>query len=362
MNPTDLHAQARWQPPIIHQLAIEELRALSPGDVARRARLVRAAVETLYVEHRELANAASLMDGVLEDNALSLPGAKTIIGITGTNLVGKSTFVRQWALRHYRAHVGTAALNSPEVPQRAEIDADADHVPVVWVNLGAAAVRGSLNLELLAAVGLDLAKAPPSHRAVSRLQRCGVRLVVLDDMHFLKTLKQLGREALDHIKKLNTDLGERGVTLVLVGADLEATEIWADRQIAGRLQALSINRFADTTKSDRDDWQRLLKAFEDQLLAWFPASPRAVLSHKAPGLLLRRTHGSIRDLHQLLIAAAKHASTDGSWAITPELLERADLGTQLSEQARTESAAIQRRKAAASRTPQERTRAVRNVG
>lgn len=346
MTPEALHEQARRAPLLVEPLTLNHLGALSEAETAVRARMVRTALLNLYVEHRRLTEAAAVMSDVIEDNTVSPPGAKTFIAITGPKLVGKSTFIRQWLIGHYRELLGPEALRSAELPEwMPDEETDARYVPVAFASLASAALRGSLSMELLAAVGIDVAKPPPTHRLVATLRSCGTRLVVLDDTHFLRTHKQLGREALDHVKKLNNELGEHGGTIVLVGADLEATELWDDRQITGRLQPITIGRFTDATAEDRGDWQRLLRGFETTLLPLFPASPPAVLSQRSAGLLLRRTQGSIRDLHKLLVAAARHASNDGTWAITPKLLERPELDTSLSAHTRHQSAIVARQKA-----------------
>lgn len=344
MTPEHLHEQARQRPRQVCGLTLDQLHALPPAEVVARARAVRTAVRRLYVEHRQLTEANAAVDEILDENALSLSGAKSFVAVTGPNLAGKSTFARQWFLERYRNTIGPEALNFPRPPEWMPDDqTDAQYVPMAWVNLASAALRGSLSLELLAAIGLDVVKPPPTHRLVGALRRCGTRLIVLDDMHFLRTHKQLGREALDHIKKLNNELGEYGGTIVMVGADLESTELWDDRQITGRLQAIELTRFTDTTAEDRINWQRVLKGFETDLLPLFPASPPAVLSQGSAGLLLRRTQGSIRDLHELLVAAARQASDDASWAITPQLLERTELDTSLSAHTRHETAAADAR-------------------
>jgi hypothetical protein len=64
----------------------------------------------------------------------------------------------------------------------------------------------------------------------------GVKLVILDDAHMLRTHLKQGQATLDAIKAIATELGEVGGMMILVGAWTGAdSDLLDDPQIRGRL-------------------------------------------------------------------------------------------------------------------------------
>lgn len=332
-----LHSHARYRPYWPAALTLAELCALGPTEAQARGREVRRAVGGLFVPHEATREAERVMSEVVVDNTCSAPGAKTLLAVTGPNTVGKTTFVRHWALDHYRKHVGEVALAVPELPTwRPEGDMVATFIPVVWLTLESATAKSSFDVELLGALGHHVSKAPSVQRTVETAVRHGVRLVIVDDVHFLRTQHVWGRQALDHLKKLNTELGEHDISMILVGANLDGGPIFADPQIAGRLHAIRLGAFDIETKTDQKAWAALLRDFETQLQELLPGTEKGVLYRRSPGLVLRRTQGYLRDVHELVRGAAKLALDDGEWTITPEHLEQ----VELSERAQTTEASL----------------------
>lgn len=342
MGPETLHRHAREAVRDVPAMDLAELQMLSGRDSVARSEAVRAAVGRMLVEHTQMRDARGVLEETLAENLATPPGAKTLLAVTGPNTVGKTTFVRAWALGRYREYVDPPSLASSRLPSWCpEPGIEADLVPILWVTLESATAKTSLDVELLAAAGHHVGRAPSVHRTIELVVRHGVRLVIIDDVHFLRTERVWGRQALDHLKKLNTELGEYHISMVLVGANLETTEIFADPQITGRLRTVRLNVFGVDTPMERVAWQQLLKEFERQLCQWLPGTTQGAIYRSAAGLVARRTQGYLRDIHTLFVGATRLAIADGSWAITPDILAR----VPLSERATTAETALTRRRA-----------------
>lgn len=149
-------------------------------------------------------------------------------------------------------------------------------------------------------------------RAVKALQTHGVRLVILDDAHMLRTTSVTGRATLNAVKHLNTELGEVGGVLMLVGAELTGGDVLSDPQIRGRLSEHTLAPYEVDTASGRAQWQRFLKNCEDLLLPYLPDEEAGLFSSAHAGYLWRRTQGYVGDTTRLLIDATAAAIETGA--------------------------------------------------
>ena len=155
-----------------------------------------------------------------------------------------------------------------------------------------------------------------------------MRLVVVDDAHLLKMNRVGGREVLDYLKFLNTELGELHGTLVLVGAHLDGGPIVTDPQIEARLHLLHLHPFGIEAREEQVAWQRFLRDAETVLLPYLPATPAGALSQEFAAYIWKRTQGYLGDTATLLTDATLHAVDHGT------ALTRADLArVRLSERA-----------------------------
>lgn len=203
----------------------------------------------------------------------------------------------------------------------------AHETPVVWINLQSASKIKDVNAQILNFFGYP-AEGPIrslSTRIVGAVDKHKVRLLVVDDAHLLKTGFREGREVLDHLKHLNTELGERDATMLLIGAEMRDGPIFADPQIAGRLRAVEMAPFAIETIEDKRAWQDFLDGVEDVLLPYLPAASPGLLTRTHASRIWRRTQGFAGDIAELLIHAAVQAAVDDSWIIRTEHLADAFL-------------------------------------
>lgn len=267
------------------------------------------------------ARAEQRLNGLVSVNNRRPPGAKSVIGIDAPFAVGKSTFVKAWAQRAYRERTGPG---SPEVlPTWSPApETTADWVPQVYITLRAASKIKDINASILAFLGYPsegLVRVTTT-RVVKVLATHGVRLLIVDDVHMLTTAHADGRAVLDYLKFLNTELGELGGTLVLVGAHLEGGPLYQDPQVAGRLDKITLAPYEITTVQGRTDWQQFLRGLEDQLLPYFDTIPAGTFSRELAGHVWRRTQGYVGDTFRLLVQASLNGFDAAQDSMTRDLL------------------------------------------
>lgn len=314
------HARSSFERP--DPMTQPELDMISWHAMSARKRDICAWVSNLHLETPESVDVTAAMSSVVARNRMSPPGAKTIVAVTAPNTAGKSTLVRRWAISQYRSTLSTEQLSTESVPAWwPSRELEADLVPVVWMNLQAGAGRKEFNAQLLNFLGhrSDGVLRATNEKVAVTIARQGVRLVIVDDIHLLRTHHRDGQTVLDHLKYINTALGEHHATLVLVGANIRGGDIAADPQIAGRMRLLDLVTFPIDTADQKLRWQRLLKHAEEQLLPFLPRSEPGFLSNRA-GLIWRRCQGYLGDLGTLLRQATYDAVDSDTWDIGPESL------------------------------------------
>ena len=154
----------------------------------------------------------------------------------------------------------------------------------------------------------------------------------VDDVQLLKTHLRKGREVLDHVKHINTELGENGASLVLIGANLAGGDLVTDPQVAGRLKLMNFPQYDIDNVDQRRSWQRILRDIESHLLPHLPAGKQGMLFTDLAGELWFRTQGFLGDLMELIREATLAATDDG----THKVLRRHLDAVVLSERAETE--------------------------
>jgi hypothetical protein len=276
-------------------------------------------VAHLYVETDELATINGVMTKTVKANAGSAPGAKPILALTGPNVVGKSTLMMRWARARYNEWTSGADHDDRGRPVVYPTDdSEADFNPVVWINLPAGAKIPDVNVEVLKFFTLpgEGVTRYLSIRAMRAAARHRTRVCIVDDAHLLYTDWKGGRDVLDHIKHINTELGEIGATLILVGANLEGGAVVTDPQIAGRLRLQNFPQYGiDDSIDQRAKWQGIARQLENQVLAHLPAGKPGMLFKDLAGELWFRTQGYLGDLTQLVGEATVAASLDGTHRI-----------------------------------------------
>nr|WP_279671486.1 TniB family NTP-binding protein [Flexivirga meconopsidis] len=275
-----------------------------------------------FIDTPATAAVQASMDMTVRYNSATLPGSKTILAVTGANGAGKSTACHQWSARFYRAQ--TADLpRAGRLPQwNPHEGVRADVAPVVWINLQANAKIAELDAQILQflRVGVSGTIRDMTLRAVRAMARHRVKALLIDDVHLLNTRYRNGSDVLDHLKHLNTELGEIGGTLILVGANLEQTALPGDPQIATRLRLLRVQPQPVETAADRTAWAQTLTAVEQAIFPVLPAAVDGVLAEQHAGLLHELTGGYLGELVTLVKHAAIQATGTRVGTITEQIL------------------------------------------
>lgn len=296
-----------------------------PGDVrAERIDHLRGWLECLYLPTTELTAMSAVMTAIVRSNAESPPGAKDVIALTGPNVIGKSTMMMQWGRDRYREWTRLADHDQYGQPIiHLTGDCEADLFPVAWINLPAGAKIADFDGEILKFFSLagDGRIRHLSQRAMRAATRHRTRVLIVDDAHLLKTDWKGGRDVLDHVKHINTELGEIGGTLILVGADLEGSDLVCDPQIAGRLKLQRFPRYGTDGIDEMRTWQAIVRQLENYVLPHLPAGKPGMLFLQLVGELWHRTDGYLGDLTKLVAAATLAAVEDGTYRILPRHLD-----------------------------------------
>lgn len=290
---------------------------------------LRSALTTVVLPSVRARRAASSLTRLVERNRLRPPGAKAIGSVSAPFAVGKSTFVKDWAQAAYRDLLGPACTD-PRPTWNPDPGVTADWIPHVYITLRAASKIRDVLAALLLTMGYPsegLVRVTTT-RVIHAFRQHGVRLLLIDDAHFLDVSNKDSRDMLDFLKYLNTELGELGGTMILIGADLHESPLYLDPQINSRLERLTLQPYGFTTEDDKRDWQRFLKDAETVLLPYFDCAPSGVFARDLAGYIWRRTQGYVGDTALLLTEALLAAFDDGSDTITTAHLDAVPLSAR----------------------------------
>ncbi len=198
-------------------------------------------------------------------------------------------------------------------------------MPVVYLNLQSDTASKDLYAQVLAFLGhgTGATRGVLASQAAAALRTHGVRLLVVDDAHMLRTHLKQGRATLDALKHLGTEIGELDGCLVLVGAFSADSDLLNDPQIRGRLQLHSFAPYGSADDADRRAWQQLLKNWESALAGYLPEIHAGDLARRWAGLLHLRTQGYVGDVASCLSHATELALACGRSALSQDDLERA---------------------------------------
>ncbi|WP_327408266.1 ATP-binding protein [Streptomyces sp. NBC_01281] len=174
-------------------------------------------------------------------------------------------------------------------------------------------------------------------RALDCVLQCETKLLIIDDLHFLKWQAKNGKEVSNHFKYI---ANEFPVTLIFIGVELEQRGLYSEidetgdislAQTARRTTPLTLDPFDVDNEQHREQWRNLLLALEQ----------RIVLSRAAPGMLADklsdylffRTTGHIGSLMTLINRGCQRAVRSGIEILSEELLEQVKIDAA-SERAR----------------------------
>jgi hypothetical protein len=309
-------------------LTVKQWNALD-GDT-RRSQITQLKrwLHQYYFDTAQFDYVTERLNRILDRNADTPSGAKEIPVITGPNTIGKSAFVKDWARQRYLEWTEHADVGAGGYPVWYPTpDVECDFCPVVFINLQDDAQAKALDSQVLGFFGLpsDATAHDTTRSTIKAVVRHRAQMVVIDDVNLLKTEWRGARRVLDHIKLLNTELGERNTSLVLVGANLIGGGLLSDPQIEGRSQTILVAQYEIDEPDEQRAWQRVIRDIEKRLLPHLPAGSSGMLYRDLAGELWFRTQGYFQDLKQLICEATLAATNDGTHIILQDHLDAVTL-------------------------------------
>ncbi|WP_327723688.1 TniB family NTP-binding protein [Streptomyces europaeiscabiei] len=195
-------------------------------------------------------------------------------------------------------------------------------------------------------------------RALDCVLEYETKILIVDDLHFLKWSERNGREVSNHFKYI---ANEFPVTLIFVGVELGNRGLYSETdecgdvtlaQTARRTTPLSMERFSVDNDKSRREWRNLLLWLEK----------RIVLAGKFPGMLADdlsdyfyvRTKGHIGSLMTLVNRGCQRAVREGTERLDKKLLDRVKIDAA-SEKGRKQLEDSLRARLWTSKTSKERT-------
>jgi hypothetical protein len=236
--------------------------------------------------------------------------------------VGKTTALLQVGVDAWRAQNPTLRTERTEAGDL--------HIPVAYVSLPADTTIKGLNHAILRYYGGVAPRGTKDQltgRVIDQMRRCGTTVLLLDDVHFLTSVR--GRSHVsEHIKYLANKTSN---TFVLAGVECEKAGVldeWlASSQVAAsqtrrRLYLVDLEPFSGV-EGRNGPWLQILATLEQQLPLLGPT--QGVLSTRLSKYIHRRTHGYMGALMELIRHGADAAINSGEETITKALLEEIPL-------------------------------------
>ncbi|HEX6343086.1 AAA family ATPase [Umezawaea sp.] len=293
---------------------------------------------------------------IVDSNAHDGDKAKGAVAIDAFPGLGKTTSVLAFAKQFHLREIAEHGDRTPEGHQR---------LPVCRVGLTGNTGLKDFNramLEFFAHPGnIRGTAAQFASRALDCMISCHVRLLIVDDLHFLRWRNTSGVEISNHFKYI---ANEYPVTLVFVGVGLAERGLLDEVDALGnpvlaqsgrRTTPLGMEPFLIDTQERRRQWRGVLLAIEQRLV--LADARRGMLADELPDYLFARSTGHIGSLMTLINRGCQRAVRTGAERLDREVLDRVK-NDAAAENARRELAAALDRRRITSRVTPGRSRSV----
>lgn len=304
------------------QLTLRQVKALSDEARADRARRLRAWHANLGpFETPQLADLHEDMRDIIDSNAQDGDKVKGAIAVDAFPGLGKSTAVMAFARKYHLREIAENGRFTPDGHER---------LPVCKVGLTGNTSMKDFNRALLEFYGHPGSHrgttAQMAHRALDCIQSCRCRLLIIDDLHFLRWGRTNGIEVSNHFKYIASEFP---VTLLMAGTGLAARGLFSEgdsfdnaplAQTGRRTTPLGMEPFRIDTDQHRREWRQLLLAIERKLAlaGKFPG----MLADKLPDYLFARSTGHIGSLMTLVNRGCQRAVRTGTERLDRELMDK----------------------------------------
>jgi len=271
--------------------------AVTPADVVR-------AIRTCFARFPQVKQVLAVLEELFASHSEGdLPEHLLLLGDTG---VGKSTLLEYMRDSHPRVVHETFT-----------------EVPVLYVPVPPACNINKLAGAMLRALGSPFWNKGDAedrtHQLVVLLQSCKVRLILLDEVNHLvdrgaqKTHHSVG----DWIKTLSDTAR---VPFVMAGIPRASKLLDVNDQLRGRFKRLTLRPFSYEDKPRQKEFRSALRTFGG-LITGIDCSELS--EEDMAKLVVFATHGRLRAIRELLIAAARLAFAEKATKLSRDLLERA---------------------------------------
>jgi len=255
------------------------------------------------------------MGALVSSNRQAVDEAKPALLIDGRAGFGKSAVMKEGLYEFHRLHEATRI---PEPRSRARA------IDVVHISM-----RSATNERGLAERLRDFLELPPvgktereiTKRVLDTIFECGVKIIAIDELHFLGQSLAAGRRMSNYIKDL---LNGTPCTFIFGGNDVLASPVFsADRgrpdaageQFLSLIEPHAMQPFTIATRSD--EWVMTLMALEENIR--LTRSQRGDLFWTCADVMWAMTGGRWRALSRLLNRVCVKAIETGQERITPGL-------------------------------------------
>ncbi|MFI9078379.1 ATP-binding protein [Streptomyces sioyaensis] len=303
-------------------LTMNQLKALS--DMARAAydrkrRLWHANLGPLKTP--QLASLHEDLWDIVDNNLQDGDKAKGAIALDAFPGLGKTTAVLSFVKQFHRREIAEEGRFTQDGHER---------WPVCRVGLTGNTGMKDFNRAMLAFFGHPgLERGTTTQigdRALDCFLSCEVRLLVVDDLHFLRWKNRSATEISNHFKYI---ANEFPVTLLLVGVGLAERGLFGEvdndgdealAQTGRRTTALGLAPFLIANDAQRRDWRNTLLAIEKRLV--LAAKYPGMLADELSDYLFARSTGHIGSLMTLINRGCQRAIRTGTELLTSDLLNQ----------------------------------------
>jgi hypothetical protein len=343
-----VEATARTRPEVLSRKQIRRLGETARADYNRRRRQWHANLGPLRTP--QLAGLHEDLWDIVDSNVHDGDKAKGAIAIDAFPGLGKTTSVLAFAKQFHLREIAEHGRRTPDGNER---------WPVCRVGLTGNTGLKDLNramLEFFAHPGSTRGTASQfATRALDCMISCHVRLLIVDDLHFLRRSSTSGAEVSNHFKYI---ANEYPVTLVFIGVGLAERGLLEEidavtnpvlAQSGRRTTRLGMAPFLIDTAAHRRQWRALLLAIEQRLVL-AQAEP-GILADELSDYLFARSTGHIGSLMTLINRGCQRAVRTGTERLDTTLLD-AVKNDAAAENARRELEAALSRRRITTRTAQ----------
>lgn len=313
-----VEAPARVKP---DQLAPRRLRALGPEALADYNKCRRVWHANLGpIRTPQLDELHEHLWDIVDSNAHDGDKAKGAIAIDAFPGLGKTTSALAFAKKFHLREIAEEGGFTEEGHER---------WPVCRVGLTGSTGMKDFNRAMMEFFGHPGTShgttAQFADRALDCVLSCQVRVLIVDDLHFLRWRARSGVEVSNHFKYI---ANEFPVTLLLIGVGLAGKGLFSEgasyadavlAQTGRRTTPLDVRPFTIDTEQSRREWRQMLLAIEKRLVL---ANKHAgMLADDLSDYLFARSTGHIGSLMTLINRGCQRAVRTGAERLDQDLLD-----------------------------------------